>query len=49
MERYIELLKREIERRKQWMDGHENEITKSKAEFNDFSEFKAIYFRNQVQ
>ncbi|XP_028414565.1 dystrophin-like isoform X1 [Dendronephthya gigantea] len=47
IKRYIELLRREIEKRKQWLDANEEEITRSKVDFKDFSEFKIVYFRNK--
>ena len=50
-EGYGELLKKEIEKRKAWLDDHEGHTPETDAEmknFKDFDEFKIKYDQNQV-
>jgi hypothetical protein len=48
---YGELLKKEIQTRKAWLDDHEGRIPETDADFGnfkDFDEFKVKYDQNKV-
>ena len=50
-EGYGELLKKEIEKRKVWIDEHEDHTPETDDEFKnfkDFNEFKVKYDQNKV-
>ena len=48
---YGELLKEEIQKRKAWLDDHEDHIPESDTDFGnfkDFNEFKVKFDQNKV-
>ena len=50
-EGYGELLKKEIQKRKAWLDDHEGVIPETNTDFKnfkDFNEFKVKYDQNKV-